>query len=697
MDNINYSDLGYKTSLLKYIPLFSSLSHSHLKLIAQKVEFVEFKKDEIIYRENDPADTFYLIISGRLRAFTLGPDGREKTFTYLHKGNYFGEIALLTTGVHSATIKVENDCLLLKMQKSDFGKILKKIPFLAVELSRVLSLRLKDRDHKLKLPSEGTIISVYSAISQVGKSMLAVNLATSLIQETKKKVLLLDFNPGEEGIEAILRFTNPVPKCVLKAEEFLISSGIENNICQHNLGFNILRIPHHPNSPIPQDLIASLLSQLTNRFRYIILDLPVIFDEVIIKSLFQSDLIYLVTDYSADGFEQLKLLWQKLNTEVKNIGQKIRIIVNEVSRLDLPASMQEKLSETYHIYATLPFTPLIESYTKANGLPCTRTVHGLPFVITNPPAVYSKAIRRIAREIGEVRVGLALSSGAAFGLAHIGVLKVLEREKIPVDVIAGSSIGAMMASFWAAGKSAKEMEDIALEYTKTFRLISLLDIAPIPHLGFIRGRKVFKFLKSILKNKTFYDTHLPLKIVSSNLSTHQITVLEEGNLAEAVRASLSIPGIFQPVRKDGLFLIDGGVLEPVPVKVLSDLGLNKIIAVNVLPSPELVLKRYLEIEEAQARLKHIVAQRDPITILFFYLKQKISRWFSPNIFDVIVQSMQAMEYELAKDACRYADITITPIIDTLDWMDFKDAKRLIRRGEEAAEKLLPQIKKLVSE
>lgn len=688
MDNINYSDLGYKISLLKYAPLFSSLSRSHLKLVAQKLEFIEFKKDEIIYRENDSADAFYLIISGRVRAFTFGPDGREKTFTYLHKGNYFGEISLLTTGVHSATIKVENDCLLLKMQKSDFGQILKKIPFLAVELSRILSLRLKDRDHKLKSPSEGTVISVYSAISQVGKSMLAVNLAASLIQETKKKVLLLDFNPGEEGIEAMLQFTSPVPKCVLKAEEFLISSGIENNICRHSLGFNILRIPHYSNSPIPKDLIASLLSQLTNRFRYIIIDLPVTFDEVIIKSLFQSDLIYLVTDYSQDGFEQLKLLWQKVNSEIKNISQKIRIIINEVSRLDLPASMQEKLSEAYHIYATLPFTPLIESYTKAKAL---------PFVITNPQAVYSKAIRRIAREIGEVRVGLALSSGAAFGLAHIGVLKVLEREKIPVDVIAGSSIGAMIASFWAAGKSAKEMEDIALEYTKTFRLISLIDIAPIPHLGFIKGRKVFKFLKSILKNKTFYDTHLPLKIVSSNLNTHQIAVLEEGNLAEAVRASLSVPGIFQPVRRDGLFLIDGGVLEPVPVKVLSDSGLNKIIAVNVLPSPELVLKRYLEIKEAQARLKHIVAQRDQITRLFFYLKQKISRWFSPNIFDVIVQSMQAMEYELAKDACRYADITITPVIDTLDWMDFKDAKRLIRRGEEATEKLLPQIKKLVSE
>lgn len=688
MDNINYSDLGYKIPILKYLPLFSSLSRSQLNLIAKKTKFIEFKKGEVIYKENDPADTFYVIVSGRVRAFSLAPDGREKTFAYLHKGNYFGEISLLTTGIHSATIKVENDCLLLQIEKADFQEILRKIPFLAIELSRILSLRLKDRDHKLAFPKEGTIIAVYSAISQVGKSMLAINLAASLMKETKKEVLLLDLNPGEEGIGAILKFSRPLPQCVLDPTEFLTSSTIDNNICQHSSGLSLLHLPHSLVSSIPKSLIAPLLGQLTNRFRYIIIDLPVNFDELIIESLFQSDGIYLITDYSPDGFEQLKLLLEKLSVQINNIRQKIKIIINEVSHLDIPASMQEKLLERYKIHSTLPFTPLIESYTK---------VKGIPFVITNPGAVYSRAVRRMAREIGEVRVGLALSSGAAFGLAHIGVLKVLEREKIPVDVIAGSSIGAMIAAFWAIGKTGGELEEMALRFTKISRLISLLDVIFLPHLGFIRGGKILKFLKSILKNKTFRDTEIPLKIICSNFNTRQKTVLEEGSLAEAVRISLSIPGILQPVKKDNFLFIDAGILEPMPVSVLSNLGLNKIIAVNVLPSPELTLKRYLEINKAQARLRYLVAQKGPLNKLFFSIKEKISQWFNPNIFDVIVQSMQAMEYELAQDACRYADITITPIFDTLDWMAFKEAKQLIRQGEEAAEKLLPQIKKLINE
>lgn len=688
MDTINYLDTRYKISLLKYIPLFSSLSRSQLNLIAEKAKFIEFKKGELVYKENEPADSFYVLISGRVRAFSLAPDGGEKTFAYLHKGNYFGEISLLTTGLHSATIKVENDCILLRIEKKNFQEILKKIPSLVVELSRVLSLRLKERDHRSAFSKEGTIIAIYSTVSQVGKSMLAVNLAASLIKETKKEVLLLDFNPGQEGLEAILKFSQPIPKCNLNTVEFLTSAKVDTKICQHHTGFNLLRIPHSSTAPVPKDSIAPLLGQLTNRFRYIIIDLPLNFDGVIINSLIQADFIYLITNYSPDGFEQVKLLLEKLNVEINNVGQKVRIIINEVSRLAVPISMQEKLLETYNIYATLPFTPIIESYTKAKGI---------PFVISNPQATYSKAIRRMAREIGEVRIGLALSSGAAFGLAHIGVLKVFEREKIPVDVIVGSSIGAMIAAFWAIGKTAQELENIASDFTKVFRLVSLLDITPLPRRGFMRGSQVFKFLKSILKNKTFRNTHLPLKIVCSDFNTRQKIVLEEGSLAEAVRASISIPGVFQPVKKNDIFYIDGGVLEPLPVSVLSNLGLNKIIAVNVLPSPQLVLERYLEVREAQTRLKHFISQKDPVTKLFFSIKEEFSRWFNPNIFDVIVQSMQAMEYELAQEASRYADVTITPIIDSLDWMDFKQAKRLIRRGEEATEKVLPQIKKLISE
>lgn len=302
-------------------------------------------------------------------------------------------------------------------------------------------------------------------------------------------------------------------------------------------------------------------------------------------------------------------------------------------------------------------------------------------------------IRKIARRIGEVSVGLALGGGSALGLAHIGVLKVLEEENIPIDIVAGSSMGAFIGALWVSGIPARELEKIALEFQNKFRLFKLFDFT-FPRLGLIKGKRIVKFLKKYLGDKTFEDLKIPFKITACDLESRQEIVFEEGSLVEAVRASISIPGVFVPFRKKDKFIMDGGIMEPVPVKLLMRAGVDKIIAVNTLPTQLDIERGYQDYQERlkkeEERVKNNIFRKISLKI-----KRKIRRLFFPNIFDAIVIGMQAMEYILAETSCQQADICLHPQVWGVSWFEFFKAKELIKKGEEEARKNIEKIKRLV--
>jgi len=177
-------------------------------------------------------------------------------------------------------------------------------------------------------------------------------------------------------------------------------------------------------------------------------------------------------------------------------------------------------------------------------------------------------------------VGLALSGGGARGLAHIGVLRVLEREGIPVDYLAGTSMGGVIAAGYAAGMSSYDLERESLAITRKRQMLRLADPG-LPNGGLIRGQRVFDFFRREFGEKTFSELLVPLAVVAVDLNTHQEVVLREGQLAPALRATTSLPGIFTPVEMNGMRLVDGGVLNNLPIDVVSKMGAELIIAVNI--------------------------------------------------------------------------------------------------------------------
>ena len=290
-----------------------------------------------------------------------------------------------------------------------------------------------------------------------------------------------------------------------------------------------------------------------------------------------------------------------------------------------------------------------------------------------------------------LKFGLALGSGSARGLAHVGVIQVLEAYDIPIDIIAGTSIGSVVGSLYAAGASIDQLEEAALSMKKSTTLF-LIDPA-LPHSGLISGNKIVEMLNDLaLEDKTFDDLKIPFEAVATDVESGAEVILTQGKVIDAVRASISIPGIFTPVKYQDYYLVDGGVVNPVPVNVVQKMGADIIFAVSLAK-----LKPYttaLIINKETSNLEEV----EKSSILQQKIEQVKSTFESPNIFEVIVQSIDIMQAKITGQCLEGADVVIVPFgIKDINLLDFDKAESVIKGGMMAALLKMPQIKEVIKE
>jgi NTE family protein len=291
-------------------------------------------------------------------------------------------------------------------------------------------------------------------------------------------------------------------------------------------------------------------------------------------------------------------------------------------------------------------------------------------------------------------IGLALGSGAAFGLAHIGVLRVLEKENIPIGIVSGSSIGALIAAMWGVGLSSKEIEDISSRLKRKLNIMRLFDFT-FPITGILAGKRLRRFLRAILGDKTFEDSRVPIKIIVYDLANRETVVVESGSLVDAVYKSVAVPGIFHPVIENGKMFVDGGVLDPVPVDTLFKNGATKVIAVNVLPGPRNICEKNMALKETEKEEKNVMRHGSLDEKIGVHLTRFLRKTFTPNIFDVIMTSMQAMEYSLAEISCYRANVSLHPVLSEAASTDFHLVRNFVKIGEEETLRHIDKIKELV--
>jgi NTE family protein len=248
-------------------------------------------------------------------------------------------------------------------------------------------------------------------------------------------------------------------------------------------------------------------------------------------------------------------------------------------------------------------------------------------------------------------IGVALGGGFARGIAHIGVLKVLEEEGIPIRMIAGTSVGALIGAAYCSGLTIAELEEVAhrVRFT-TFARWTL------SRCGFATTDRMVSFMTRTLKVRTFEELRIPLGVTATDFNTGEAVVFNKGSIIDPVRASCSYPGMFLPVMIRGRWLVDGMLSHPVPSRPLREMGAERVLAVH--------------------------------------LKGQWAKTTAPrHLFDVIGQSFAIAQDRMSPVWRSAADLVIEPDVAGFDYDDFKRADELMRVGELAMRRALPEVRK----
>ncbi|MBU1061835.1 MAG: patatin-like phospholipase family protein [Candidatus Omnitrophica bacterium] len=505
------------------------------------------------------------------------------------------------------------------------------------------------------------VVSVLSNANVYGKAEYAINLAVALAKVTEAKVMLVDMARPCEEIAKMLK---------------LDRSAQDNTIVNTKFGIDTMTLERFD---------KQYLVEIRSRYQYMVINLPVEVDNSLYEAMDYSDVIHFFMASTKDNLEDGHGFLEDLIEKVpKYVLEKLKFVVYRLNVFDKLSLEEISWLIKRDVWAVVPEPGVLDALIDSAGIP-------IVFKTLNP--AYSKAIIYIAKSESDKLLGLALGSGAAFGLAHIGVLKVLEQQHIQVDIISGSSIGSLIASLWGLGFSSDKIEYIAIRLKNKLNIMRLLDFT-VPISGILEGKRLKRFLRNILGEKTFEDLQIPVRIMVYDLANRETLAIQRGSLVEAVFKSISVPGIFEPTVEKDRVIVDGGISDPVPVDILLKHGARKTIAVNVLPGPQDIYKRNMFLKKKSREEEDMIREAPFYVRLAVRIKVFFRKKFTPNIFDVIMTSMQSMEYVLAENSCKKADISLHPVLPDAASVDFHLVREFIAKGEEETNSHIEKINAL---
>ncbi len=708
--------------------------------VARVLEPVRFPKGTVMFRQGDPADCMYLIESGKLEVSVRTANGNDLVVGTLGEGELVGEMALVVDLRRSATVTVLEDCELLRLSKHDFDTLTTNHPALLKEFGNYIKPRLQgDRlaeiitglfghmDHETFQDFSSRLEWVCLDAGEVlfhegdeGDAMyIVVNGRLGVVPDGEfgSEHLLGEVRPGESigefsvftkerrnstvfairdsnivklNAENFFELSEAHPRTMFSITRSMIQryqrgSGQEFDASKQGMNLTLIYIGElgrrihfaelltnglieygkalHLSSrrfdqhfgkkdaaQTPSDHAAdiAIISWLNDReveYDYVVYEVDRELTEWSRRSIRQADRILIVAD----------------STEESSLSD----IEQAVQRIN-PRARQELVLLHEHLPYGHP--------SGTNAWLEARNVKTHHHVRIHEKVDY----KRLARRLTYNGAGLVLSGGGARGLAHIGVVRALEEAGIEVDFIGGTSMGALLAGVFATGRSYEEVLELVARYSSP-RL--LMDYT-LPTTSLVKTAKVTEILQEMYGELRIEDLMMPFFCISTNLTRAKAVIHQRGLLWEAVRASIAIPAIFSPFCAEGDVLVDGGVMNNLPIDVMHSICEHgPLVAVNA--SPEMDMNQNYRFSSSFSGWKALLDKFNP-----FSKGEK-----APQIMNIMMRTIEVNTVSHLEDSKELTDIFIQPPIHKFSIRDFDAYQEIIEVGYQEAKRCIEQWQK----
>lgn len=497
-----------------------------------------------------------------------------------------------------------------------------------------------------------TIVTLYSKEEHIGKTTFGINLGVSLIQETQQPVLLVDLNSQGDGFSAnsILRISpaHPLTASSLSAEQ------IDVHVQRHSSQLAVLTIDADVirDETIARSFMHTFFLHMQNRYAYILIDASTQPHRITYEAIDHSSLVIFFSTSSEHEYP------------VEILGKQLRHVVRQKTGGSGRVSLHKQ--GCYY----LPKDTLTLDTFRGTGI---------PFVIQAPYRPISQVVARLARDIGNRRLGIALIGGAALGLAQLGMLEVFERNRIEIDMIVGTGFGAFIGANYALGvelsRLTRYLVSWAMKQTYPFRVHSFIFRGRL-----LKGIRLQSLFENFLQDVYFEELQIPLCVTAFNARAGHGIIFREGKVLDAIVSSMRIPGLFVPFKHTERYLVDNSMVLSTLLSPLRQMGAHILVAVQV---PLLSQESGRAFAQAQRRwwqLKRYNVQQNQAIMA--------------ATFDNLMHEMKEVQAPSLSSQRIEPDIMVTPDVKGVSWRNFHKINELIEAGARAAEAAIPKFEDL---
>ena len=633
-------------------PLFRGIPPANVSAIVQLFERRHCPADTVIVREGEAGDALFIVEVGLVEVFLQSATGETTVLTRLGPGEAFGEMSVLTGERRSAGVRTIAPTTVRVVPREGFLQAASETPLLLFNLSRILVGRLSRANQQASDVRGSEVVAIIGRLPPLIGSLVATNVAAAVSATARQRVLLVD-RPESQASTLPGRDRSPALADIWRrAESRLRVPALSFGSAR----FMAVGLPADGGllEGIQPLSLTEALSWFRQNARFTILNLVGEDRGDVLSILPHVDRTYLLvttaqlaTTYASElvsGFSQLR-------PDVRERAFPVLLSDEGLSLSAVKARSIERLGVPARVILPGPAQLLRDA-----------ARHRPPLAIEARHLSFSRAMHWLARDISHLKVGVALGAGGARGFAHVGALRFLEENDIPNDYLAGTSMGSVIGAPRALGMDTVQgQETMRMLHDKFTNLLK-----PKWGLGMLQGlfspEAVEATYRELVGDATFEELPVPFAVVAADLETSRPIVFTTGPLADALRASSSIPGVWPPKVIGKMRLVDGAVLNPVPTQVVRDMGADVVVAVD------LSAKGDAPPNEGGSQ---------------------------PNVLQTVLRCVDIMTADRAVRDCLLADVVIRPRFEITGWKSFDHADAYAEAGYLAASQMFNALQKLL--